>query len=75
MVGLRWAPNEKWAVLASGLRDIKFLGDFEHFEASYKVAEGVSAKVAGDRLNGQPETPLGTYKRNSRVMLSLNMQK
>jgi hypothetical protein len=75
MIGLRWAPNEKWTALASGLYDIKYKGNLEHIEASYKIADGWTGKVYGDLLGGAVETPLGTYARNDRVVISLNVQK
>ena len=67
--------NEQWTALASLLWDIQFKGNLEHLEASYKIADGWTARLAGDLLDGRPETPLGTYKRNDRVLLSLNMLK
>jgi hypothetical protein len=75
MLALRWAINEQWTVLVSGLDDFKYKGNLEHAEASYKVADGWLAKLTGDKLNGPDETPIGTYKRNDRILLSLNMQK
>lgn len=75
MIGLRWAPNEKWTALVSGLYDIQYKGNLEHLEASYKIADGWTGKVSGDLLAGPAETPLGTYARNDRVVISLNMQK
>ncbi len=75
MVGLRWAPGEKWTVLGSGLVDIQYHGSLEHLEANYKIADGWSTRLSGDRLDGRAETPIGTYKKNDRVMLSLNIQK
>lgn len=75
MVGLRWAPNEKWTVLASALYDIKYKGNLQHAEAAYKFADGFTGKLSGDLLDGETQTPLGTYRRNDRVMLSLNVVK
>ncbi len=75
MLGLRWAPNERLTAVASLLYDIQFKGNLEHLETSYKVHDGWLAKVGADLLAGKPETPLGTYRRNSRVIVSLNVQK
>jgi hypothetical protein len=75
MLGLRWAPSERWTAVASVLWDIQYKGNLEHLEASYKLADGWAARLAGDLLDGRPETPLGTYKRNDRILLSVSMQK
>lgn len=75
MVGLRWAPTERLTVLASLLHDFHYRGDLQHGELGYKIADGWSTKLAGDFLSGTAETPLGTYKRNSRIYLSINLQK
>lgn len=74
MGALRWAPNESWTVLASYLKDTKFKGDLWHGESTYKIADGWRAKLSADLLDGQTETPLGTYKRNDRATISLLAQ-
>ena len=74
MGALRWAPTERWTVLGSYLRDIKYQGNLIHGEISYKVADGWRLKTAADFLGGDPETPIGTYGRNDRVSLSLLTQ-
>lgn len=75
MAGIRWAPSEKVTATASVLYDTKFRGHLEHLDFGYKLADGVSAKLAGDIMSGRPETPIGTYDRNDRVTLSLNVMK
>jgi hypothetical protein len=75
MIGLRWAFSEKWTALASGLYDTQYKGNLEHLEAAYKISDGWTGKIYGDLLAGPPETPLGTYARNDRVVISLNVQK
>jgi hypothetical protein len=74
MAGLRWAPNERWTVLGSYLRDNHYHGNFAHGELEHKIADGWKAKVAGDLLDGSTGTPIGTYRKNSRIFLSLNTQ-
>lgn len=75
MMGLRWAPSEKLTATASFLYDIRYKGHFEHIDLGYKIADGWSAKLAGDIMSGRPETPIGTYDRNDRITVSLNMTK
>jgi hypothetical protein len=75
MLGMRWAPGEKWTVLGSALYDTKYKGSLEHLDVSYKIADGWSTRLAGELLGGPVETPLGTYRKNGRVYLSLNVQK
>ncbi|MGZ3682324.1 MAG: hypothetical protein ACXVCI_00625 [Bdellovibrionota bacterium] len=75
MIALRWAPGEKWSILGSVLYDIQYKGNFEHAEVSYKITDGWTSKLSGDALNGAAETPIGTYRRNDRVIISLNVQK
>lgn len=74
MGGLRFVPGEKFSVLLSYLRDIKFKGNFFHGEGDYKFKDGWKLKLSGDILGGATETPLGTYRRNDRVNLALNYQ-
>jgi hypothetical protein len=74
MGALRWAPNESWTVLASYLNDTKFKGELWHGEATYKIMDGWRAKLSADLLDGNTETPLGTYKRNDRATVSLLAQ-
>ncbi|RZA08464.1 MAG: hypothetical protein EOP11_04765 [Proteobacteria bacterium] len=71
MGALRWAPDEGTTVLASYLRDFKFKGSLWHIEGSYKIRDGWRAKVSGDILSGNTETPIGTYGANDRVTVSL----
>lgn len=75
MGGLRYAPSERTTILASYLYDIQYKGSFAHGEFSYKLADGWLGKIAGDHLGGPAETPTGTYRKNSRVVVSLNIQK
>ncbi len=75
MAGLRWAPNERLTVLASVLYDIHYKGHLEHAEIGYKLKDGLLGKLGADMLDGKAETPLGTYRRNDRVFISLNLQK
>jgi hypothetical protein len=75
MIGLRWAPSERVTVLTSLLYDFLYKGNLEHAEVSYKVRDGWLAKIGADLLEGKGETPLGTYRRNDRVFISLNVQK
>gem|GEM_PF-1332332 len=75
MVGLRWAPSEKITGTASFLYDIRYKGHFEHLDLGIKIADGWNAKIAGDIMSGKPETPIGTYDRNDRVTVSLNLTK
>ncbi|MCO5142170.1 MAG: hypothetical protein M9962_03670 [Oligoflexia bacterium] len=74
MLGLRWSPNEKWTAVASYLRDIKFEGSVIHSDISYKLADGWKTKIAGDLLDGKTETPIGTYRKNDRLTLSIQRQ-
>jgi hypothetical protein len=75
MLGLRWSAGDRFTLMGSVLYDTRFKGDLEHFEASYKIQDGWLAKVAADLLGGGPETPLGTYRRNDRVVVSLEVRK
>ncbi len=75
MAGFRWAPGERFTATASFLYDIKYGGHFEHLDIDYKIADGWSAKLGGDLMSGRSETPIGTYDRNDRVTLSLNLKK
>ena len=75
MLGFRWAPSERWTLTASLLHDFLYQGNFEHLDASYKIADGWYGKLAGDFIDGKAETPLGTFKRNDRITVSLNLQK
>ncbi len=74
MGALRWAPSDRFTVLLSYLRDMKFKGSMWHGEATYKIADGWRAKLASDLLEGPMETPIGTYRRNDRTTLSLLAQ-
>ncbi len=74
MGALRWAPNEVFTATGSYLRDMKFAGSMWHFDSSYKIRDGWRAKISADLLDGPTETPLGTYRRNDRVTLSLLAQ-
>ena len=71
---LRWAPSEAWVATLSYLRDMKYEGSLWHSEATYKIADGWRAKAVVDLLDGPTETPLGTYRRNDRVTVSLLAQ-
>jgi len=75
MAGIRWAPTEKFTVQASFLYDLLYTGHFEHLDLGYKIADGWNAKLAGDLLGGKTGTPLGTYDRNDRLTISLNVTK
>jgi hypothetical protein len=74
MGALRWAPDERWTVLLSYLNDLHFKGSLVHSEVAWRIADGWRTKVSGDFLSGPTETPLGTYKDNDRVTLSLGAQ-
>lgn len=74
MAGFRWAPTERLTATASVLYDIRYGGHLEHLDLGYKLADGWSGKISGDVMNGRPETPIGTYDRNDRVTISLNVQ-
>ncbi len=74
MGALRWAPNEVFTATASYLRDNKFEGSLWHLDSSYKIRDGWRAKVSADLLDGPTETPLGTYRKNDRVTLSILAQ-
>jgi hypothetical protein len=74
MGALRWAPGEKITILGSYLRDLHYEGRVIHADASYKLADGWKVKGAADFLSGKPATPIGTYARNDRFIVSLNAQ-
>lgn len=74
MLGLRWGIGEKWVVLSSYLRDIKFKGNLFHDEIQFKFRDGYAFQATADFLDGATETPLGTYKNNDRVSLGLHAQ-
>lgn len=74
MAGLRWAPGERFTATASFLYDLRYEGHFEHLDLGYKLADGWNAKLGADFMSGRPETPIGTYGRNDRVTVSLNVQ-
>jgi hypothetical protein len=74
MGALRWSPNEVVTATASYLRDMKFEGSLWHLDSTYKIRDGWRAKVSADLLDGPTETPLGTYRKNDRVTVSILAQ-
>jgi hypothetical protein len=74
MMAIRFQPGEKWTVLASALRDFRFIGNLFHAELGYKIRDGWKLDLTGDILGGAAETPLGTYRRNDRATLALTAQ-
>lgn len=71
MLGLRWAPTEKFTWMLTGLYDSKYKGDLVHSDANYTLSDTVKVTAGADILGGIAGTPLGTYRKNSRGMMGL----
>ena len=74
MLALRYAIGEKHSILLSYLRDTKFKGNFLHSELSFGLADSLALKFSGDMLLGAVETPIGTYRKNSRGVAGLSFK-
>ena len=70
LLGMRYPASEKLTLLATGLWDLQFHEELGHLEASYHLTDAWTTALAGDALFGPKDTPLGSYHRNERLMLS-----
>jgi hypothetical protein len=71
--GLRYPISEKISFLGSVLLDTESHGQVEHVEASYKVTDAWKLGLAGDALSGAESTPIGTYRKNGRIIASTKL--
>ena len=69
--GLRWAPNEKFSFIVTGLWDTKRRGTVYVLNSDYKIIDSLTASASFTSINGGTETPLGTYKNNDLLGLSV----
>ena len=74
ILALRYSPTEKWNFLGSAFYDFLFKGNFFHVEGSYALRDALKLNLSLDNLNGPDETPIGTYRKNGRVIAGFSYQ-
>jgi hypothetical protein len=74
LIGARYTIGSHWTLLASYLRDIKFQGNFFRGELTWQMLDALSIDLTADVLGGSVGTPLGTYAKNDRGILSLDFK-
>ena len=70
ILGFRYSFSEKLSAMASGLYDTESHGELAHLEAAYSINDAWKVGIAGDALWGDPSTPLGSYNKNDRIIVS-----
>lgn len=71
LLGLRLATSSEWSFNFAVLYDGAYRGWYGQAKAERKLTDGLTASVQGDLIDGEPGTPLGTYRRNRRLNLGL----
>ena len=71
LLGFRVSPTDAWTITAAGLYDAVAYGNYAQLKIERKLSDGLTAALEGDLIAGQPGTPLGTYRQNSRAGLGL----
>jgi len=72
IIGLRWGLTDATNMLASFLYDYDHGGNYAHLGFDSKFTDNFKGEIAGDVINGDRGTFLGTYANNARVSVRLS---
>lgn len=71
--GLRFSVSEKLLSQASALYDTESKGALFHLDFSLAATDSLKLALAGDSLTGAASTPIGTYRKNNRIIASIKV--
>ncbi len=66
-LGLRLSLPQDWTLSSGGLYDSVFSGSYVQLKIDKKLADAWTADATVEKIDGSAGTPLGTYRKNSRV--------
>lgn len=70
MLGLGLMTSSDWTFSAAGLYDAARSGGYAQLKIERKVTDGLTTALSGDWIDGVAGTPLGTYRKNKRVLIT-----
>jgi hypothetical protein len=73
LLGGRYAFSEKATIFASVLEDTISHGQLYHGDFTYGLSDLIKLVLGFDVLLGDPNTPLGVYNENSRVVVGMSV--
>lgn len=73
MLGLRLSTSSEWSFSGAGLYDGAHSGGFAQLKAERRLSDRFTSAISADWFDGVAGSPLGTYRGNKRVILSLTV--